>query len=365
VLAAAVWIALTATAATSMAQQGRIERLTVHGASLEESVTGESPDRRVSVYLPPGYDEDADRRYAVIYLLHGIGDTDDEWVGGSGEWNNIRSVMDGGIAERRFGEMIVVMPDEKTTWFGSFYVNSTVNGKWEDFTVRELVAYVDEHYRTLPTPGSRGIAGHSMGGYGAFTLGMKHPDVFSVVFAMNPALLGWGGELPPINPAFSEVLEVSSPEELLSGKDREPPYGYLDPYGWESPGVVTVARAFSPNPDRPPFYADFPFEKVDGRLRPAEPAYSAWESRMPVYIVDEYRENLVKLRGLRFDTGRVDEYRHIPITSRELSERLSALAVPHVFEEYNGDHRDRLWGRNGRLSTEVIPYFWLLLDHGK
>ena len=86
---------------------------------------------------------------------------------------------------------------------------------------------------------------------------------------------------------------------------------------------------------------------------------------MPLYLVDDYRENLMRLRGLRFDTGRMDEYRHVPITSRALSERLSALGVPHVFEEYHGDHRNRLWGRTGRLSTEVLPYFWLLLDHGQ
>jgi enterochelin esterase-like enzyme len=334
-------------------QSGRIVRETVHGKSLEKNVTGESPDRSVFVYLPPGYDASPDKKFPVVYLLHGIADTNDvwlqEWRKNTAGYGTIPALMDKGIAEGRFGEMIIVMPDQRTKAFGSFYVNSTATGNWEDFTAKDLVSFVDGKYRTLADSKSRGIAGHSMGGYGAITLGMKHPEIFSVVYGMNPAIVGWSKDLTLDNPAFSNVLSAKSLDELI-------------PKGIYSAGVVTLAQAFSPNPNRPPFYSDFPFTNVNGKLQPFEPAFSRWEENFPVKMVQKYRANLMKLRGLRFDSGYEDEYLFIPANSRALSAELTGNGIEHIFEEYNGDHRNRLHGRTGRFYTEVLPYFWLLLE---
>lgn len=343
-------------APVALSQEGRLVRENVHGPSLEKTLTNEPPDRRVSIYLPPSYDKEPGKRYPVVYLLHGITDTDGTWVNswgipGNEGWATIPEVMNSGIAARRFGEMIVVMPNQLTNWGGSFYTNSSVTGNWEDFTVKDLVSYIDGKYRTLARASSRGIAGHSMGGYGAIKLGMKHPDVYSVVYGLNPAVLGWGRDLTIENPAFAYLLNnnVKTPEEALKG-------------GLYSLGVIVVAQAFSPNPARPPLFVDFPFTLADGKLRPSEPAFSKWQENLPTNMVEKYRANLLKLRGLRFDSGYEDEFTHIPPTARALSTVLTAHGIEHVFEEYNGDHRNRLWGRTGRLATEVMPYFWILLD---
>jgi S-formylglutathione hydrolase FrmB len=333
----------------ALAQGGRTVHEKIHSTSLEKTVTGELPDRNVAVYLPPSYDKSLSKRYPVLYLLHGIGGTDEDWTSGKEPWTNIEDLMNRGIAAGRFGEIIIVMPDEKTKWFGSFYANSSVTGGWEDFTVKELVGYIDKKYRTLDKAESRGIAGHSMGGYGAITLGMKHPEVYSVVYGMNPALLGWAGDLTINNPAFASDLKATSYDDLVKG----------DAF---TIGIVTVAQAFSPNPTRPPFFVDFPFVIVDGKLQPAEPAFSKWEENFPANMVKRYRANLLKLRGLRFDSGYEDEYRFIPANSRTLSATLTNNGIGHVFEEYNGDHRNRMWGQRGRLYTEVIPYFESLLE---
>ncbi len=246
--------------------------------------------------------------------------------------------------------MIIVMPDERTKWFGSFYVNSAAPGNWEDFTVKDLVNFVDRKYSTLPKPESRGIAGHSMGGYGAITLAMKHPEIYSVVYGMNPGLIGWGGDLTIESPAFKSVLEAKTFDEILQS-------------GTLTAGTLTVAQAFSPNSNKPPFYADFPFTMVNGKLQPNEPAYSKWQDNFPVNMVGKYKSNLLKLKGLKFDSGYDDEYRFIPNNSRALSLVLTSNGINHVFEEYNGDHRNRMCGRTGRLSTEVLPYFEMLLEH--
>lgn len=344
-------------APVALAQEGRLVREKVHGKSLEKTVTGESADRSVSVYLPPSYDTAPNKRYPVVYLLHGITDTDETWImpGKKNDpWQTLQGVMNRGIAEKRFGEMIIVMPDELTKWGGSFYTNSTVTGNWEDFTVKDLVTYIDGKYRTLAQPSSRGIAGHSMGGYGAIKLGMKHPDVYSVVYGMNPAVLDWGRDLTIENPAFRFLLtnNVASPEDAIKG-------------GLYALGAIVVGQAFSPNPDRPPLFIDLPFAMVDGKIQPSEPGFSEWQENMPVHMVEKYASNLRKLRGLRFDSGYEDEFTHIPPTARALSAALTARGIDHVFEEYNGDHRNRMRGRTGRLANEVLPYFWLMLDSEK
>ena len=341
-------LSLPATTSGAAAQRaGRVVTESVHGTSLEQTVTGESADRSVTIYLPPNYDQSR-KRYPVVYLLHGIGGTDVEWVESQEPWQSIQSLMDSGIAAGLLQEMIIVMPNEHTKRFGSFYANSSVTGRWEDFTTRELVAHVDRKYRTLADPASRGIAGHSMGGYGALRLGMKHPQIYSVVYGLNPALIGWGGDLTALNPAYIEATKAKSYDEI-----RPPNY---------AAGIVTVAQAFSPNPQRPPFYVDLPYQEANGSAVPAEPAFSAWEANFIENMVPEYRANLQRLRGLRFDSAYADEFQFIPPNSRALSLKLTTYGIDHVFEEYNGDHRNRLWGPMGRIYTEVLPYFSRLLD---
>ena len=349
----AILFALASTSA-AFAQDGRLIREKIHAASLEKNVTGESADRSVSIYLPLGYEASPFKRYPVIYLLHGIGDTDETWINPwtkGAAWQSVPDVMNRGIAEKRFGEMIVVMPDARTNWGGSFYTNSSATGNWEDFIVKDLVNYIDARYRTLARPESRGIAGHSMGGYGAIKLGMKHPEVYSVVYGINPALLGWGEDVSADNPAFDFLLtkQPKTAEEAVQG-------------GFYALGIIVVAQAFSPNPKRAGTFADLPFERIEGKIQKTEPAYSQWTDNMPLYMVERYAANLKKLRGLKFDSGYEDEFKHIPPTSRALSAALTKNGVNHVFEEYNGDHRNRMMGRTGRLANEVLPYFWMLLD---
>jgi len=331
---------------------GRLVVETIHFAALEDTVTGEDPNRTVAVYLPPSYFTERERRFPTLYLLHGIGDTETVWTRAWNEpddpWGTVARLLDRGIAAGRLAEMMVVMPDGKSRAGGSFYADSKVSGHWEELIVGQLPAWVDRRYRTLARAESRGIAGHSMGGYGAIMAGMKHPDVFSAVYAMNPATLGWGADVSHENPAFGTVLERGGWNELK---------------GFYEYGVIAIAQAFSPNPQKPPFFVDFPFRPdAGGTMIPAEPAHSQWEEHFPLVIAHRYRDHLLRLRGLRFDTGNDDEYTHIPPTTREFSRLLTDLEVPHVFEEYNGDHRNRLWGRTGRLYTEVLPWFSLLLD---
>ena len=102
--------------------------------------------------------------------------------------------------------MIVVLPDSKTVHNGSMYSSSVTTGDFENYIAHDVVAYIDAHYRTIPNRDSRGLVGHSMGGYGASRIGMKHADVFGSLYIMSPCCLSPRGAPGRANPANEEAL---------------------------------------------------------------------------------------------------------------------------------------------------------------
>src|SRR6185436_3580398 len=126
---------------------------------------------------------------------------------GAEQWTHeihVPQTIEGAFA-RGARDMIVVLPDSKTVHNGSMYSSSVTTGDFEAFIARDVVSYVDAHYRTIPARASRGLAGHSMGGYGASRIGMKHADVFGSLYIMSPCCLSPRGAAPS-NPADEEAL---------------------------------------------------------------------------------------------------------------------------------------------------------------
>ena len=162
----------------------KVEHIRVHGASLEGNLEGDAVDREVIMFLPPSYGKDAQRRYPVVYALHGYSIGAEQWT----HEIHVPQTIEGAFAHGA-NEMIVVLPDSKTVYYGSMYSSSATTGDFEKFIWHDLVAYIDAHYRTIADRRSRGLAGHSMGGYGASRIGMKHPDVFGALYIMSPCCL--------------------------------------------------------------------------------------------------------------------------------------------------------------------------------
>src|SRR5215510_14511803 len=185
-LAATLGSSLFAQTPTAVAiKKGTVEHIKVHGKSLEGNLEGDSPDRDVFIYLPPGYATRKSQRYPVVYLLHGYGLTGERWM----SFTKLADAADKDIAAGTMKEMILVNPDAFTKFNGSMYSNSPTTGDWETYIAEDLVAYVDSHYRTLANRMSRGLGGHSMGGYGTIRIGMKRPDVFSSLYIMSACCL--------------------------------------------------------------------------------------------------------------------------------------------------------------------------------
>ncbi|MBI5304896.1 MAG: hypothetical protein HY868_22370 [Chloroflexi bacterium] len=174
---------ITPTSTQAPPPTGRAARLdvTMRSASL-------GMDQKLRVYLPPSY-YDSQRRYPVMYLLHGYGGPYNEWE----RWG-LLDALDPAIRSGIAQPMIVVMPNGLMAQnIPSYFFNHapTAGGaKWGDYIWKDVVAYVDANYRTLPQRESRAIGGISLGGQGALTLGMTHPEVFKVVGAHSPSFRG-------------------------------------------------------------------------------------------------------------------------------------------------------------------------------
>ena len=197
-----------AAAPTASALKGTLERIKVHGKSLEGNLMKESPAPEVSIYLPPSYKREPNRRYPVVYLLHGYTNTDLGYFGPTGA--SCTSSRSGCSAPASAREMILVMPNCMNAYGGCMYSNSVTAGDWEGYIADDLVGYMDSHYRTLATRASRGLAGHSMGGYGTLRIAMKRPDVFSAIYALSSCCLNEGTVRPPRDGAPSAAESIKS-----------------------------------------------------------------------------------------------------------------------------------------------------------
>jgi S-formylglutathione hydrolase FrmB len=348
-IAAVLAIAVGCTAAILEAQGGRgagaavgarpaggtgtIERITVHGKALEGNLEGDSPDRDVTVYLPPSYASDQNRRFPVVYLLHGYGGRDDTF---SARLANVQESGDRLAFAQGFSSAIVVTPNAFTLHKGSMYSNSPTTGDWERFIAEDLVAYMDSHYRTLPSRLSRGIAGHSMGGYGALRIGMKRPDVFGALYAMSACCLTANR-----NPRAESMAAV----EAI--KTREQAEEAAKATGFGPSATLASAAAWSPNPKNPPLFLDLPMK--DGKVQPD--VIAKWVANSPLEMLEQHLANLGKYYSIAIDIGTKDP---LIDANKALHAAMTKLRVPHYYEEYDGDHTNKV---RERVELNVLPFF--------
>ncbi len=161
------------------ATTGTVERVTVHGKALEGNAPSDSPDPVVTVYLPPSYAGDQNRRFPVVYLLHGIGGNETGFLEGL---PRLQQSADRLAGAQGFSEFIVVTPGVSTAGTGGIY-----SAAWERFVADDLVAYVDGKYRTLAHRMSRGVAGHETGATAALRIGMTRPELFANLYVLSPS----------------------------------------------------------------------------------------------------------------------------------------------------------------------------------
>jgi len=306
-----------------------VEHIKVHGTALEGNLEGDAANRDVFVFLPPSYANEKSKRYPVVYALHGYSIGAEQWT----HEIHVPQTIEGAFAQGA-KEMIVVLPDSKTLHNGSMYSSSGTTGDFERFISQDLVAYVDAHYRTIPNRMSRGLVGHSMGGYGATRIGMKHADVFGSLYIMSPCCLS-PRPAGPANPEVEKALEaVKTPEDSAK-------------LPFFPRAMLASAAAWSPNPKNPPLYLDLPTK--DGAPQPD--VLARWTANAPLAFVDQYVGNLRQYRGISIDVGDQDGLR---VDSGKLHDVLDKYGISNSFEIYQGTHTSKV---ADRFQNHVIPFF--------
>jgi enterochelin esterase-like enzyme len=301
-----------------------VERIKIEGAGLEGNLEGNAAERDVLVFLPPSYKLETSGRYPVVYALHGYSIGAEQWA----KEIYVPQTIEGAFAAGA-REMIVVLPDSKTVHNGSMYSASVTTGNFEAFIARDVVQYIDAHYRTIRRRESRGLVGHSMGGYGATRIGMRHADVFGSLYIMSPCCLSARGG----GPADTETLAaVKAPQDSAKLPFR-------------LRAQLATAAAWSPNPKKPPLYLDLPF----GEMR--ESVLARWAANAPLAFVDQHIHDLRRYRGIAIDVGDQDGLKN---DASRLHEVLNNYGIVHDFEIYPGTHTSRV---AFRFQDFVLPFF--------
>ncbi len=312
-----------------------IVRTSLESHYLADNMLGDPGERELFVYLPPGY-EQSDRRYATAYLLHAFGETNEELVNPPTDGRRWKPPLED-VLEPVFGRlgvppMIVVIPDGNCRWGCGQWVDSPVSGSFGSYVAKDVVDFVDAHYRTIPESGSRGVLGFSSGGMGAWNVVSQNPDVFAAM-----AVLSADTYLDMTHKIFTyKYFNLIWPE---------PPDGPGDD-DW-SPMVYSYSAAYSPNPDRPPYFVDLPVAWPSGELIPE--VWDRWLARDPVVNYADRLDNLRRLSGILLDAGVNDDY-ELQWGHRVLSHRLTEAGIAHQLTENSGNHGGRA---NERLQVAL------------
>jgi len=306
-----------------------VEHIKVHGTSLEGNLEGDAVDRDVFVFLPPSYALEKSRRYPVVYALHGFSIGAEQWT----HEIHVPQTIEGAFAQGA-KEMIIVLPDSKTLHNGSMYSSSVTTGDFEQFIARDLVGYIDAHYRTIPERQSRGLVGHSMGGYGATRIGMKHSDVFGSLYIMSPCCLS-PRQAGSMNPEIAKSLEsVKTPADSAS-------------LPFFARATLASAAAWSPNPKNPPLYLDLPTKEG----APQPDVFTKWAANAPLAFLDQYVGSFRRYRTISIDVGDQDNLR---VDTVKLHEVLDKYGITNRFEVYSGTHTSKV---ADRFQNHVLPFF--------
>jgi enterochelin esterase family protein len=327
----------------NLAPRGRIECVSHESRVLQDNPLGDKHIRDLIVYLPPGYDSD-DRSYPAVYCLTGFTGRGKMLLNDNAFTPNLAERMDKLIAAGTVRPMIVVMPDCFTYYGGSQYINSTATGNYEDYLIDEIVPFVDEHFLTARSRGSRAVMGKSSGGYGSLIMGLRHADVFGLVCSTSGDAYFELCYLPDIAKAVRAIngdpkafMEKFWAEEKKSKDD------------FPAVNMIAMSACYSPRGTE----VDLPFDLETGEIR--EDVWQRWLEHDPVRLVEKYVENLKSLKLLYLDAGTRDEFA-LDLGARILSKKLRDLGITHIHEEFDDGHMNisYRYDRSLKLISEHI-----------
>jgi enterochelin esterase-like enzyme len=312
--------------------RGRFERRTITSEALDGNKLGDPVERPLLVYVPPGYDEEPERRYPAIYLIQGFTGQVDMWWNRGALRPTTPERIDELFASGACPPALVVMVDAWTSLGGSQFLNSPATGRYMDYLCDEVPAYVDERYRTVPDRDHRALTGKSSGGYGAMVVPMLRPDTFGALAThCGDALFEacYLREFPIVARALRDSYGGSYDNFWADFRSRVPFTGKHDN---EMVNVWAMAACYSAEPDGA---VTLPFDPTTGRLR--DDVWRRWLDRDPVRMAPGCGEALRSMRGIYIDAGNRDEY-FLDLGARAFAQELDKLGIEYTFELFDGGH---------------------------
>lgn len=309
--------------------KGRIGVERIESSLLRGNPLGDPSVRELFVYLPPSYDRDRARRFAVVYCLTGFTGRGQMLLNSQAFTPNLAERMDILIASGAINEMIVVMPDCFTRLGGSQYVNSTATGRYEDHLIEEIVPFVDARFRTHARREARAVMGKSSGGYGALVHAMRHADTFAVAASHSGDCY------------FDYCYLPDFPKTVRALKGDAA--GFLEKFWSEERkgkdditalNILAMSACYSPDPEAPMGFR-LPFDVKTGKIHPA--IWARWLEQDPVRMAARYAEQLKSLKLLYLDAGTRDEF-WLDLGARVLAARLEEMHISFVHEEFDDGH---------------------------
>jgi len=315
---------------------GRIDEHVIESTLLAGNPLGDPASRPLWVYVPPGYDDEPDRRYPTVYVLQG-------YTGHVAMWRNrtpyrqpFPETADAAVARGDCPPVVVVYVDAWTAYGGSQFVDSPGTGRYHSYLCDEVVAFVDARYRTLAHRDHRGVAGKSSGGFGAMVTPMLRPDVFGALATHAGDALYEYCYIPSFGPAARHLRRYDG-DVMRWWADFTAP-GRV-PFAKEADHdllmLLGVSACFSAAQDATP---ELPFHVGSGRLR--DEVWDRWLAWDPVRMAPVHADALRSLRAVWIDAGTRDDY-FLDLGAEAFRLELSAAGVSDDvvrFELFDATH---------------------------
>lgn len=346
---------------TLTGQESKLVSVKIECQSLKKSIFKIETKKELLIYLPPSY-QISSKKYPVVYYLPGFNSPLEEFTNGTYEGFKLREDLDNLIQTQSLHEMIVVFCDGNNVFGGNFYSNSILTGNNEDYITKDVVSYIDSNFRSIPKASSRGISGNSMGGFGAITIAMKHPEIFSHCYALSPGIFDEKG-LFNMNVFYSQealsaldslTKEVNSNSEKLKhlvhkmdslyNEDRNSYFSaFTIAYGTAFCADTTLIFPHIAYPDTTTTFTNLNNKTFNSWQN----GFGNWEQK-----VIQYKGNLLQLENIALDCGIHDGW--ITEGTLYLSNQLIKNKIPVNILWYDGGHTDKL---HIRLKEHLFPYF--------
>jgi hypothetical protein len=313
---------------------GRIDEHVFDSALLRGNPLGDPHERPLWVYVPPGYDEEPEPRYASVYVIQGYTGHVSMWRNRTAFRQPFIETADEVFARGEAAPTILVYVDAWTGYGGSQFVDSPGTGAYHSYLCDEIVPFVDNHYRTLASRDHRAISGKSSGGFGAMITPMLRPDLFGALATHAGDALYEFCYLPEFAKAVRYLREYDGDIQRWWA-DFQGRTSFTKEADQTLLMTMGVAAAFSAAPDGTPL---LPFDTSTGQLVPE--VWQRWLDWDPVRMVERYADAVSSWRALWIDGGTRDEW-YLDIGAQAFQRATTRAGLPKErihFELFDAAH---------------------------